>query len=313
MNRLNNAVAQRNAAREEVLMLDAKLKQLQEDMEAGRLRPVVPGAAAATPPAPTPGREEGLHAAEEGGVFASMRRYMSSIPGPSPQRENGSLAATPATVGRSFDTPGSKAMSEMDRRQHELYQRQQQLLREQRTADQERLITAISENLGFHSGRPVAAVTIFRCCLQWKTFQADRGPLFDRIMATVGSQVELHQEDNTHLAYWLSNTVTLFYLLQKNIKPASGGGYAARLRQQGQQVTRGLFGSSKGGGLSSFFSRSGYGGSPGGEASIHGGAAGGFRQVGHLACSTAVLAHLNCHSGSRAANPWHPQPSVDHQ
>lgn len=49
-----------------------------------------------------------------------------------------------------------------------------------------------------------------------------------------------------------------------------------------QQVTRGLFGSSKGS-FTSFFTRTGYGGgSPGqgGEASIHGGAMGGFRQVG---------------------------------
>ena len=45
-------------------------------------------------------------------------------------------------------------------------------------------------------------------------------------------------------------------------------------------MTRGLFSGSKGG-FTSFFTRTGYGGgSPGGgEASIHGGAAGGFRQV----------------------------------
>lgn len=49
-------------------------------------------------------------------------------------------------------------------------------------------------------------------------------------------QVELHQENNAHLAYWLSNTVTLLYLMQKNVKPASGGGYTARLRAQGAQV-----------------------------------------------------------------------------
>ena len=49
-------------------------------------------------------------------------------------------------------------------------------------------------------------------------------------------QVELHQENNAYLSYWLSNTVTLLYLMQKNIKPASGGGYAARLKASGQQV-----------------------------------------------------------------------------
>lgn len=52
-------------------------------------------------------------------------------------------------------------------------------------------------------------------------------------------QVELHQENNGVLAYWLSNTVTLLYLMQKNVKPASGGGYAARIKAQGQQVGSG--------------------------------------------------------------------------
>ncbi len=47
----------------------------------------------------------------------------------------------------------------------------------------------LAEQLGFHHGRPVAALTIFRCCLQWKTFQAERTPLFDRIIAAMGSQV----------------------------------------------------------------------------------------------------------------------------
>ena len=77
----------------------------------------------------------------------------------------------------------------MDRRQRELYAKQQQLLREQRTADQEKLLAALGDDLGFHAGRPTAALLVFRCCLQWKTFQADRTPLFDRIIATMGSQV----------------------------------------------------------------------------------------------------------------------------
>ena len=85
-------------------------------------------------------------------------------------------------------------------------------------------------DLGFHSGRPLAALVIFRSCLQWKTFQADRTQLFDRIINAMGSQIEAQQENNVCLSYWLSNTVTLLYLLQKNIKPASGGSYNARLR-----------------------------------------------------------------------------------
>ena len=46
-------------------------------------------------------------------------------------------------------------------------------------------------------------------------------------------QIEKQQDNNTCLSYWLSNTVTLLYLLQKNIKPASGGTYTSRLRSAG--------------------------------------------------------------------------------
>ncbi|RMZ56348.1 hypothetical protein APUTEX25_004705, partial [Auxenochlorella protothecoides] len=285
MSRLNNALAQRNAAREEALMVEARLKSVLEEegrgvrSASGALAVAVPGG---TPvnlgprPEATPGTAHTRAApAEEGGVFDRVRRYMTS-----PSREPGT-PATPGSVrgGYGAETPG-EGLSEMDRRQRELYAKQQQLLREQRSADQDRLLGCLAENLGYQRGRPVAAVLVFRCCLQWKTFQADRTPLFDRIIATMGSQVEAHQEDNAMLSYWLSNTVTLLYLLQRNIKPASGGSYTQRLRSQSQSVTRGLFGgTSKTAGFGSFFSRAGYGGSPGGEASIHGGAAGGLRQV----------------------------------
>ncbi len=89
---------------------------------------------------------------------------------------------------------------------------------------------ATADDLGYHNGRPIAALVIFRSCLQWKTFQADRTQLFDRIINTMGGQIEKKQDDNLCLSYWLSNTVTLLFLLQKNIKPASGGSYSARLR-----------------------------------------------------------------------------------
>lgn len=88
----------------------------------------------------------------------------------------------------------------------------------------------MAEHLGFHKGRPLAAVVIFRSCLQWKTFQADRTVLFDKIINTMGGQIEKQQDNNGCLSYWLSNTVTLLYLLQKNIKPASSGSYNARTR-----------------------------------------------------------------------------------
>ena len=56
--------------------------------------------------------------------------------------ENGGLS--PADSLGTAASGTLDGMSEVDRKQRELYTRQQQLLREQRTADQERLLATIS-------------------------------------------------------------------------------------------------------------------------------------------------------------------------
>jgi myosin-5 len=43
-------------------------------------------------------------------------------------------------------------------------------------------LAGLADDLGFHQNRPVAALVIFRSCLQWKTFQADRTVLFDKVL-----------------------------------------------------------------------------------------------------------------------------------
>ena len=80
LNRLNHAVAQRNAAREEALMLEAKLKQMQDDVESGRLQPAGGLAAAA--------------AAAAAAGMATPPSFM-QIPGSSPMRD-GTPLATPS-------------------------------------------------------------------------------------------------------------------------------------------------------------------------------------------------------------------------
>jgi len=251
MKRLNNAIAQRDEAREEVLISQAKIKQFQQQLE--QRQPVTPTAGLQPSSSPT--------------------ARMDATAG----RENAPPTAQRLTSNRSYEVSDTEILSEMDRRQRELYNKQQKLLREQRENDQKRLLGLLQTDLGFQDGRPVAAVLIFRCCLHWKAFQANSAPLFDRINQTMGEQVENLQEDNNKLAYWLSNTVALLYLLQKYIKPAASSGSTGRQRHITQQNARGIFGSA-GKSISAYF---GIGmGSPSGEASIHGGASGGtLRQV----------------------------------
>jgi len=81
-------------------------------------------------------------------------------------------------------------------------------------------------------------------------------PLFDcrsyavcDYLQVIGSQIERQQDDNACLAYWLTNTVTLLHLLQRNIKPASGGsGSVKRVAAAGRSLMGGLFGRQPGAG-----------------------------------------------------------------
>ncbi len=130
--------------------------------------------------------------------------------------------AAPANGGEPESDSDTAGISDIDRKQRDLESKRQQLLKEQKAADQEKLLATISGNLGFHDERPLAALIVFRSCLHWKSFQADRTNLFDKIIQTISVHIDQQQEDNNTLAYWLTNTVTLYHLLQKNIKPASG-------------------------------------------------------------------------------------------
>jgi myosin-5 len=66
----------------------------------------------------------------------------------------------------------------------------------------------------------------------------------------IGSQIERQQDDNACLAYWLTNTVTLLHLLQRNIKPASGstGSVKRVAAAASRSIMGGLFGRQPGAG-----------------------------------------------------------------
>lgn len=53
------------------------------------------------------------------------------------------------------------------------------------------LITCVTQNIGFSQGKPVAAFTIYKCLLHWKSFEAERTNVFDRLVQMIGSQIEV--------------------------------------------------------------------------------------------------------------------------
>ncbi|KAA8527842.1 hypothetical protein F0562_035289 [Nyssa sinensis] len=78
------------------------------------------------------------------------------------------------------------------------------------------LIKCATQNLGFSQEKPVAAFTIYKCLLHWKYFEAEKTSVFDRLIQAIGSAIE-NQDNNDHIAYWLSNTSTLLSLLQRSL------------------------------------------------------------------------------------------------
>ncbi|KAM7462300.1 hypothetical protein LguiA_030421 [Lonicera macranthoides] len=82
------------------------------------------------------------------------------------------------------------------------------------------LMKCIMQDLGFSQGIPVAAFTIYKCLIHWKSFEAERTNVFDRLIQIIGSAIE-DQGDNNHMAYWLSNSSTLFFLLERSLRGGS--------------------------------------------------------------------------------------------
>ncbi|CAD6230101.1 unnamed protein product [Miscanthus lutarioriparius] len=83
--------------------------------------------------------------------------------------------------------------------------------------DQQWLLTCISQYLGFSGSKPVAALLIYQCLLNWKSFEAMKTGVFDSILHAINSATEA-QNDMRTLAYWLCNLSTLTVLLQRSFK-----------------------------------------------------------------------------------------------
>ncbi|RCV10465.1 hypothetical protein SETIT_2G114600v2 [Setaria italica] len=95
------------------------------------------------------------------------------------------------------------------------------------------LINCVSENIGFSEGKPVAAITIYKCLVHWKIFETEKTSVFDRLIQIFGSAMQKH-DSNEDLAYWLSNSSTLLIMLQKSLKAAGTTGTSPQKRPQTQ-------------------------------------------------------------------------------
>ncbi|KAI3762096.1 hypothetical protein L1987_52519 [Smallanthus sonchifolius] len=133
------------------------------------------------------------------------------------------------------------SMSMNQRDLSELDDKPQKSLNENQIENQELLIKCIAQRVGFAGNRPLAACIIYKCLLQWRSFEVERTSVFDRIIQTIGHAIEKSQDNNEILAYWLSNASTLLLLLQRTLKAS---GVTAGLGPQRRRSSATLFGRS---------------------------------------------------------------------
>lgn len=145
--------------------------------------------------------------------------------------ENGTVTngETRVALDMSLATPTREPESE---------EKPQKSLNEKQQENQELLIKCISQNLGFSGAKPVAACVIYKCLLHWRSFEVERTSIFDRIIQTIASAIEV-PDNNGVLAYWLSNTSTLLLLLQHTLKAT---GAASLTPQRRRTSSASLFG-----------------------------------------------------------------------
>lgn len=155
-----------------------------------------------------------------------------------------------ATKAEEQTTKESTNMASFLTKQRSLTDRQQE--------NHDVLIKCLVEDKRFDKSRPLAACIVYKTLLQWRSFEADKTNIFDRIIHTIRSSIEI-QDNVKDLAYWLSTTSTLLFLLQSTIK-ASNTLNAASQRHRASPTTlfsrmaQGFCASSMGMGISSGYS-----------------------------------------------------------
>lgn len=57
--------------------------------------------------------------------------------------------------------------------------------------NQDALLQCVMHDVGFSHDRPIAACILYKSLLQWRSFEAERTNVFDRIIQTIGTAIEV--------------------------------------------------------------------------------------------------------------------------
>ncbi|CAN8247655.1 unnamed protein product [Cochlearia groenlandica] len=89
------------------------------------------------------------------------------------------------------------------------------------------LIKCLMDERRFDNGRSVAAWIVYKTLYQWRSFEAEKTNIFDKIVHTIRSSIE-SQDETRELTYWLTTSSTLLYLLQSTLKFSNTNNAASR-------------------------------------------------------------------------------------
>lgn len=75
--------------------------------------------------------------------------------------------------------------------------------------NQDSLLQCVMQDVGFNNDRPIAAYILYKSLLQWRSFEAERTNVFDRIIQTIGTAIEVSQFQNVFSPISLPATASL--------------------------------------------------------------------------------------------------------
>ncbi|KAL0376867.1 UNVERIFIED_CONTAM: Myosin-8 [Sesamum calycinum] len=124
--------------------------------------------------------------------------------------------AQSASVAKRFAESESMRKSQIER-QRDDSQPKNVLMQVYLQENIDTLLKCITKNLGFSEGKPIAAFTIYKCLIHWRSFEAERTNVFDRLIQIIGSAIE-DEANKDCMVYWLTNTSILLFLLQRTLR-----------------------------------------------------------------------------------------------
>ncbi|CAN0918399.1 XI-I [Linum grandiflorum] len=152
-------------------------------------------------------RQKALSVSPKGNNSSLVKSFSDKYPGAivlTSERKQNFESPTPSKLVPSF----SRGLSES---------RRTKLTAERSQENYEFLSRCIREDLGFIEGKPLAACIIYRCLLQWRSFETERTTIFDYIIEGINDVLKVGDE-NISLPYWLANASALLCLLQRNLQ-----------------------------------------------------------------------------------------------